>query len=455
MRLAEALAAAALALAPAAARGADASVVLRWKPVDGAVAYELEIGADPELRQPLVRERVTTPGYRWRELPEDRRWWRVRGVDALGRAGHWSEVKPLEAVLRAPELRRPADGAAAPAGTEVELACAPGRLFAGYELELAEDPGFGGVVERREAQVPRFLVALRAGAYHWRVRGRSVDGRTTRWSPARLLRVTAALAVAAVPAAAPAPEAAPAAPAPAAEQAPDAPAPGAVHRPDAVAAPAAVAARDAAPEAHAAGVAATSGEATAAPGDAVALAPAAPGEAASATIASAAPGLRGGRFRAGARLGWHTNFGAISSLSPGVEADWLVPGWADRLAVSVRVTYFGASARIPPLPGPAAPATASAHVLPLGAALVYRFPRRIADLYAGAGPQLQLVHSAVAGEERLEAVPGAMLLAGAGRRLRSGELFLEAGWATGTLDGDVVRVRTGGLTLALGFRGGP
>ncbi|HEX9052683.1 MAG TPA: hypothetical protein VF841_19300, partial [Anaeromyxobacter sp.] len=174
----------ALALLPAGARARDASVVLRWKPVADAVEYELEIGADRELRQVVLSERVATPGYRWRELPDARRWWRVRGVDARGRPGRWSEVKALEPVLRPPEPRAPPDGRVVRGGAEIELECAPSPPADAYELEIATDPSFAAIVERRSGREPRFRVALEAGAYRWRIRG-SVDGQTTPWSFAR------------------------------------------------------------------------------------------------------------------------------------------------------------------------------------------------------------------------------------------------------------------------------
>ena len=181
-------AAAAVALAASDARG-DASVVLRWKPVEDAVAYDVEIGADPELSQPLVRERVAAPGYRWRELPAARCYWRVRGVDARGRAGRWSEVRALDAVPLAPQPRAPPDGTVVADNEQVELACAPSRAAQEYELEVVSDPEDAGRVERRRGAAPRFRLALSAGHYRWRMRATSREGVATRWSPMRRLSV--------------------------------------------------------------------------------------------------------------------------------------------------------------------------------------------------------------------------------------------------------------------------
>ncbi len=436
MRLADAIAlAVALSLAPAAARGGDASVVLRWKPVADAVEYELEIAADPGLQRLVLRERSPTAGYRWRELPDERRWWRVRGLDARGRPGRWSEVKALEPVLRPPEPRAPADGARLPGGGEVELECAPSPPADAYELEVARDPAFEAVVERRQGREPRFRVALGAGSYRWRMRG-SVDGRTTRWS------VTRSVSVAEVAVVAP-----PAAPAPT-ETAIEAQPPAASPGPDGEAASGEAGAKDAAT--------ASAAEPGATPAPPPAAEPAAAPEAAPVAVvpdpalAEADPG----RLRAGARLAWHTTFGAISTLSPGVEAEWRLPH-QERLSISARLEYYGVSSTVPPLPGLATSMRATAHVVPIGAALVWARPAGSIALYAGAGGQAQLVHTAVAGQERLDLVPGALLLAGAGRRIGRGELFAEVGWASGALDGELARFRTGGFQLAAGFRGAP
>lgn len=431
MRLREAIALAiALALAPAGARGGDGSVVLRWKPVEGAVSYELEIGSDPELRSVIVRERVPTPGYRWRELPDQRRWWRARGVDERGRPGRWSDVRALEPVLRAPEPRAPADGAALPGGEEVELACAPSPVAARYELEVATDAGFAAVVERRDGREPRFRVALPPGFYHWRMRA-SVDARTTGWSGGRRVSVEE-LPVATVAPASPiatSPETEP---------------------------PAAETATESEDEADAR---ATQELAAALAAAIIAGAPApvpeAAAEPAAAPIADSALGVaEARRFRPGLRLGWHTTFGAISTVTPGVEAEWRIPRH-ERLSLSGRLEYYGVTTSVAPMPGLATPLTATARVVPLGAALVWGRPLRSLHLYGGAGGQAQLVYTAVAGAARLDLVPGALLLAGVARRLGTGDVFVEATWASGELDSELARLRTGGFSLSAGFRGWP
>jgi hypothetical protein len=454
MRRADVLVAAvaALAVATGDARG-DASVVLRWKPVEDALAYDVEIGADPELSQPLVRERVAAPGYRWRELPEARCYWRVRGVDARGRAGRWSEVRALEPVLLPPEPRAPAEGTVVAPNEQVELACAPSRAAQEYELEVVSDPEDAGRVERRRGAAPRFRLALPAGHYRWRMRATSREGVTTRWSPMRRLSVRKNAPAAAV-------EAAP-------SSVPD-PNPGAVAAETARLEPAALESATldtvalesppAAPEPTVVGAAPP-------PSDAVPLepqpspgspSPPAPaggeGRGEGAVYATAPDGPERSRVRLGLRLGWHTTFCGISSPAPGLAVDFLLPFLKERLVVSLRAAYYAAAASVPIAVGLPAGASAAAHVVPLGAAALYEHPLAFGRVYGGVGAQAQVVHVANGRAERIDLVPAANVLAGVARRLRSSEVFAESGYASGSLDAPIARLRTGGLHVAVGWR---
>ena len=463
MRRAEVLvaAAAALALAAGDARG-DASVVLRWKPVEDAVSYDVEIGADPELSQPLVRERVAAPGYRWRELPEARCYWRVRGVDARGRAGRWSEVRALEAVLLPPEPRAPADGTLVAPDEQVELACAPSRAAQEYELEVVSDPEDADLVERRRGAAPRFRLALPAGHYRWRMRATSREGVATRWSPVRRFSVRKNPPAAAVEAAPrsvpdPTPEAG------AAETARLEPA-----ALDTVAALETAAFEPAAldtvalesPRVDPAALDSTTTSAAPAPTVAGAAptrspgspSPPAPAGGEGAVYAADPSGPERARVRLGLRLGWHTTFGGISSASPGLAVDFLLPFLKERLVVSLRAAYYAAAAAVPIAAGLPAGASAAARVVPLGAVALYEHPLAFGRVYGGVGAQAQVVHVANGGAERVDVVPAANVVAGVARRLRSSEVFAESGYASGSLDAPIARLRTGGLHVAVGWR---
>lgn len=104
MRASQALLAAALCAGAAhAARGEEAAerVVLRWQSVPGAAGYDLQVALDAGFGSRELDLRVELAGYRM-AASGVRRYWRVRAVDADGRAGPWSASKTIEPLQRAP-----------------------------------------------------------------------------------------------------------------------------------------------------------------------------------------------------------------------------------------------------------------------------------------------------------------------------------------------------------------
>lgn len=66
---------------------------LIWRPVPGAVAYRVEVAADVDFGQPLVRARTTAPRFELPALPPDGAWfWRVRAIDSDGLTGSASRI---------------------------------------------------------------------------------------------------------------------------------------------------------------------------------------------------------------------------------------------------------------------------------------------------------------------------------------------------------------------------
>ena len=118
---ASAIIAALVFLAPRLAQsdeGATAQIVLRWTEVAGAAEYELEIAKDAAFKNTVVRERAKTAGFRWKEIPTVKYFWRVRSVDTNGRQSPWSEPLTIEAAVSAPALLSPASGAVVTMGEE-------------------------------------------------------------------------------------------------------------------------------------------------------------------------------------------------------------------------------------------------------------------------------------------------------------------------------------------------
>ena len=79
-----------LLLVSSVSQAQNARIVLRWKDVPGASAYELQIARDPAFVEIVLQTRTTSAGYRWEQLPTTTHWWRVRSFDAESRASEWS-----------------------------------------------------------------------------------------------------------------------------------------------------------------------------------------------------------------------------------------------------------------------------------------------------------------------------------------------------------------------------
>ena len=332
MRASQALLAAALcAGAVHAARGEEPAerVVLRWQSVPGAAGYDLQVALDAGFSSRELDLRVELAGYRM-AASGVRRYWRVRAVDADGRAGPWSASKTIEPLQRAPAR---ADG------------------------------------PRTEA----------------------------------------------------------------------APAPALLHVPPLP--PAAV--EEAAPQA------------------AVANAPAAVEPVAEAVrpLDLRDEGLEGIKLsgvlrhgRPGAMVGWRTNLLGVTAPSVAIEGTWPLPWLGAAYSAALRAGWWRERATVPDLGGLTAEFEATADVLPIAAMAFGSFTTRWARAYAGAGPGVDLVIVRVPKGGALEASPTIGAVAGAGRRLGPGEAFAELAGGLGGVDGPLGRLRTGGISLSVGYR---
>jgi hypothetical protein len=98
------------------------------------------------------------------------------------------------------------------------------------------------------------------------------------------------------------------------------------------------------------------------------------------------------------------------------------------------------------------PIPASADVIPVTALVTRSLPQSWARLYAGAGGGVDLVVVRVGSRGALEVSGALAAVAGAGRPLGPGELFGELQGGLGGVDGPLGKLRTGGLSLSLGYR---
>ena len=175
--------------ASAVSQAQNARIVLRWKDVPGASAYELQIAKDPAFVEVVLQTRTTTAGYRWEQLPSTTHWWRVRSFDAESRASEWSQPRTIAVDSAIPTPIEPAEGAAVSCGATVSFQLEPVVVVKEYVLELSGSADFTSFRTLR-SPTPSFEVpGLSAGSWWWRTRGVDLKSRTSAAGPVRALRV--------------------------------------------------------------------------------------------------------------------------------------------------------------------------------------------------------------------------------------------------------------------------
>jgi hypothetical protein len=290
---------------------------------------------------------------------------------------------------------------------------------AGYDLQVATDPSFARrTVDLRVELAGYRLVPAPEQRCYWRVRTVDADGRPGPWSTAKTIEP---------PGREPAPSAVEAPPPPVEAQALE-------PAPLAGGAPAADESGPAFPP-----IAARAGEL---PAPIVSF----PEEG----FEGASPWAALWDGRPGALVGWRANLLGVDAPQVGIEGTWpltwLGGGWSGAL----RVGWWRERATVRVTGAPAL--GAAADVFPLSVILLRSFDLRRVRLYAGAGLGADLVVVRLPDQGALEASAAARVLAGAGRRLGPGEAFAEVEGGLGGVDGPLGRLRTGGLSLSLGYR---
>lgn len=152
-------------------------VVLRWTRAPGAVAYDYEIAGAAGFAQPVARARVqdTASIGLPDPLPPGDYAWRIRSIDASGKAGPFGD--PLAFTVR-PLAEVNAIDTAAPTDTrEVTFRWQAGQPGQRYRFQMSRTPDFRKtevdmLVDRAEATLPR----LRGGTWYLRAQTIDVDG---------------------------------------------------------------------------------------------------------------------------------------------------------------------------------------------------------------------------------------------------------------------------------------
>ena len=177
------------ALLSAAAWAQNARIVLRWKDVPGASAYEVQIAKDPAFVEVVLQTRTTTAGYRWEQLPTTTHWWRVRSFDAEARPSEWSQPRTIAVDSAVPTPLKPADGAAIACGATAVFELEASSLIKEYQVELGTSADFSSFRTLRSPK-PLFEVpSMSAGTYWWRTRAIDIKDRTSGPGPVRSLNV--------------------------------------------------------------------------------------------------------------------------------------------------------------------------------------------------------------------------------------------------------------------------
>jgi hypothetical protein len=170
----------------------NARIVLRWKDVPGASAYEVQIARDAAFVEVVLQTRTTTAGYRWEQLPTTTHWWRVRSFDGEGRASEWSPPRSLAVDSAIPTPLKPLDASSIPCGAAVTFELDASPLVKEYLIELSASAEFSGLRTLRSATPGLEVPGLTAGTWYWRTRAVDIKGRTTDTGPLRSFAVKVA-----------------------------------------------------------------------------------------------------------------------------------------------------------------------------------------------------------------------------------------------------------------------
>jgi len=167
----------------------NARIVLRWKDVPGASAYELQIARDPAFVEVVLQTRTTTAGYRWEQLPTTTHWWRVRSFDTESRASEWSPPRTIAVDSAIPTPLKPLDGAQVACGSTATFELDASPLIKEYQLELSGNAEFTSVRTLHSTSTTFEVPGLTGGTLWWRTRGVDIKDRTSGPGPVRSLQV--------------------------------------------------------------------------------------------------------------------------------------------------------------------------------------------------------------------------------------------------------------------------
>ncbi|MEW6056314.1 MAG: hypothetical protein AB1540_06840 [Bdellovibrionota bacterium] len=159
----------------------EASVTVKWEPVEGAEEYEVTFFN--EKLEPVRQEKVKDPQIplRVRSADEAPSRYRVQAKLGSGRKIASSMV-PLKFDFAAPIPKQPPNGMVTKPGSSVLLTWERTALTEAYKLQVAEDASFKKILEEKSgADNWGVFSPSKPGTYYWRVQARSAK-RQSSWS---------------------------------------------------------------------------------------------------------------------------------------------------------------------------------------------------------------------------------------------------------------------------------
>ncbi len=426
-------------------RQAPADVSVAWAAVAGATRYKVELAADAGFTAGAVAGEVAQPGWQASGLEVGTHSLRVTAFDAAGRASPPSEVRRFSVQvappLGAPRVLAPVADAVVPAGARVEVKLESPPEAVSVQVEL---DGAAPVPYESKAAA---LGPLAEGDHTLRARALDALGGPGEWSlPVALFAGTPPSARGEVE----------------------------LERASLAAdGKSGMRVRVRLFDAKGRPVRGAAPTATATSGTVSSLSEDADGYSARYVVPARLPSSRedplvivdrdfrvsatvalhdaASRLGAGARLGWASNFGGLSSPTLSADLTYRTPLFDNHLLVSARASYLG-SARVLNVSGAPQPVQVRATVVPVSVTAEYEQPFPAFAAYAGAGPCLSFTSATVDAAYETAPVLGVVGLLGASRALGPGRASAELGFSLGALSTRLVQVRTGAVSFTLGYQ---
>jgi hypothetical protein len=399
---------------------------LAWQPTVGASQYRVEVATERDFKQLLASGQVTGSAFRATDVPPGPVYWRVFARDDGGHSSAASEPRAVDVVapdpLDAIVWTRPEGDVVVSAGAEVPIDWRPVDKAIFYELEV------DGVIRPVPAP-PKTVSDLAAGAHQVRLRARGNASRSSAWTAPKEIFVGT----------------------PAVESAEVSLSGDQVRvvlrdgkrRPVVDVVPRFTVARGAidAPTGNQ-GAFVARWRAPADGEDVLRI------EERAFRVEVELERPLPVAWSVGLRLGGLFNFSSVSSPTAGAGLTWLLPVFSRRLGLEARVGLYAASRAVDLGPDRVA---ASAWVVPFSALLGWHQPVGGFVVSAGVGPAFQVVALEVAGLTETRVVGDLELAVRLARALGPGRVEVELSGLFGSVDGQLARLRAGGLGLKLGY----